>query len=180
MIVRRRTSQRARPAAELCVIHVTAVFALDDQLAVRKERTVLAAVRNVRALHVDLLGMRRRAECILRRTPVVAAIRCRCAKHEQPVRLGDLQAAAGAQLDAVLGPADIGRREALHVAEQRDVGADGERVAIVQDDVCRDGNCGGQNGIRSDACTVDWVFMFRFALAIFFCQIGFNLLQRII
>lgn len=57
-IVLQHTSQRARPAAELRIILVVAVPALDDQFAVRKERIVQAVLRNVRALHVDLFGVR--------------------------------------------------------------------------------------------------------------------------
>lgn len=59
------------------------------------------------------------------------------------MRVGDLHVTVRAKLDAVLGPGDVRCRVATHVARQRDVGTDGERVAVVQDDVGRDGNCGG-------------------------------------
>lgn len=136
--------QRARATAELRIVLVQAVLALDDQLAVGEERIVLAIVRNVRALHVDLFGVRRPAERVLRRTPIVAAVRFRRAANEQlaPVR-GHLKATAGfgAQLNVVLGPGDLRLRIAGDVALQGDIGTDGELVAVVQDDVGREGNC---------------------------------------
>lgn len=121
---------------------MTAVASPDDQLAVGEVRTVLAVIRNVRTLHIDLLRMERRVDRILCQAHVVAAIRCGRTVDHHAMRIGDLHVmAVRVQFDAVLGPGDVGRWVAEHVARQRKVGADGERVAVVQHDVCGDGNC---------------------------------------
>lgn len=141
VVMRQQTGQRTGTTAELRIVLVIAVATLDDQLAIGEERIILAVLRNVRTLHIDLFRMERWTECILRSAFVIAAIGCGCAENQHTMRIGDLNVmTVRSQLDAVLGPGNIGRRMSDYVTRQRDVGSQGEGIAVVQNDVGGDGN----------------------------------------